>query len=453
MPIDSVHPKYKERAPQWRKCRDAFEGEDAIKAAGTLYLPKLKGQENDDYLSYKNRALFYSITSKSVSALVGMATSKEPKIEYPDSMKPYFNDSELVQFSEIYSMSLSEVLLMSRSGILVDMPETGGKPYPTVYQVEDIINWRTDETGKLTLVVLREIHEVQGDDEYEVTQELRYRELRMVDGIYVQRLYNDKGDLIAQPTPVIRGKPLEFIPFFVINPVGTGFLDHKPLMLDIANINISHYLSSADLEHGRHFTGLPTPVVIGAESSTNLYIGSTKFLIIPDKGGDAKYLEFTGQGLQSLEKAMTEKQSLLASMSARLLDNSSRGSEAADAVKLRYMSETASLTTVVNAVSTTLNNVYKLIAEIIGEDRESFSLILDTDFMETMINAPDMTALFEGYYQGLISKETLVYNLRKGKRLDPLRTDAQEIAAINRYVPPVKESATPAAKPATETNP
>lgn len=453
MPIDSVHPKYKERAPQWRKCRDAFEGEDAIKAAGTLYLPKLKGQENDDYLAYKNRALFYSITSKSVSALVGMATSKEPKIEYPDSMKTYFNDSELVQFSEVYSMSLSEVLLMSRSGILVDMPETGGKPYPTVYQVEDIINWRTDETGKLTLVVLREIHEVQGDDEYEVTQELRYRELRMVDGIYVQRLYNDKGDLIAQPTPVIRGKPLEFIPFFVVNPVGTGFLDHKPLMLDIANINISHYLSSADLEHGRHFTGLPTPVVIGAESSTNLYIGSTKFLIIPDKGGDAKYLEFTGQGLQSLEKAMTEKQSLLASMSARLLDNSSRGSEAADAVKLRYMSETASLTTVVNAMSTTLNNVYKLIAEIIGEDRESFSLILDTDFMETMIDAPDMTALFEGYYKGLISKETLVYNLRKGKRLDPLRTDAQEIAAINRYVPPVKESATPVAKPVTETNP
>jgi len=101
-------------------------------------------------------------------------------------------------------------------------------------------------------------------------------------------------------------------------------------------------------------------------------------------------------------------------------------------------------------MSTTLNNVYKLIAEIIGEDRESFSLILDTDFMETMIDAPEMTSLFEGYYKGLISKETLVYNLRKGKRLDPLRTDAQEIAAINRYVPPVKAPAAPVAKPATE---
>lgn len=438
MPIDSLHPQYKERATQWRKCRDAFEGEDAIKAAGVLYLPKLKGQDDDDYKAYKRRALFYSITAKSVSALVGMATSKDPKLEYPESMSIYFNDSEMVQFSEIYSTSLTEVLLMSRCGILVDMPSDGGKPYPTVYQTEDIINWRVNASGKLLMVILREIHEeVSSNDEYEVTQEIRYRELKLIDGIYVQRLYNSKGDIISSPQPLIRGKPLDFIPFFVVNPIGTGFSDYKPLMLDIANINISHYLSSADLEHGRHFTGLPTPVVIGADSSTALYIGSTKFLIIPDKGGDAKYLEFTGQGLQSLEKAMTEKQSLLASMSARLLDNSSRGSEAADAVKLRYMSETASLTTIVDSLSITLNNVYKLIAEIVGESRDSFALILDTDFMETLISAPDMTALFDGYYQGLISKETLVYNLRKGRRLNPMRTDEDEINAISRYTPPV----------------
>lgn len=448
MPIDSVHPKYKERAPQWRKCRDAFEGEDAIKAAGTLYLPKLKGQSDDDYKAYKNRALFYSITAKSVSALVGMATSKNPKLNYPNSMARYFNDSSMIQFSEIYSTVLAEVLLMSRCGVLVDMPVDGGPAYPVVYQTEDIINWRTDDSGKITLVVLREFVEAISDDEYEVTEVIQYRELRIIDGVYVQRLYNDKGNLISTPMPSIRGKAIDFIPFFVVNPIGTGFSDHKPLMLDIANINISHYMSSADLEHGRHFTGLPTPVVIGAESSQDLYIGSTKFLVIPDKGGDAKYLEFTGQGLQSLEKAMTEKQSLLASMSARLLDNASRGSEAADAVKLRYMSETASLTTVVNAISTTLNSVYKFIAVVTGEDESSFELILDTDFMETLIAAPEMTALFDGFFQGAISKETLVFNLRKGRRLDPMRTDAQELAAISRPAAPNPNPATPS-QPAT----
>ena len=429
MPIDSQHPKYKDRYSQWTKCRDAFEGEDAIKLAGVKYLPKLKGQTDDDYKSYKNRALFYSITSKSVSALVGMATSKAPKLEYPDSMSVYFNDSRMIQFSEVYSNVLTEVLLQSRCGVLVDMPAEGGMPYPVVYQAEDIINWRLDAQGELQLVVVRESYDEPIDD-FEVEVSHRYRELRIVDGYYIQNVYNAKGEIIESLVPTIRGVALTYIPFFVGNPFGTGFSDMKPLMLDIANINISHYLSSADLEHGRHFTGLPTPVVIGADSDKDLYIGSTKFLVIPDKGGDAKYLEFTGQGLQSLEKAMSEKQGLLASLSARLLDNSSRGSEAADAVKLRYMSETASLTTVVNAISIVLNTSYKLIAEIIGENPDDFNLTLDTDFMESQLSAPEMSSLFDGFFKGAVSKETLVYNLRKGRRLDPLRSDSQEIESI-----------------------
>ena len=440
MPIDSLHPKYIARHPQWRKCRDAFEGEDAIKAAGVLYLPKLKGQSDEDYKAYKNRALFYSITAKSISALVGMATSKEPKLKFTESMNVYFNDSQMVQFSEIYSLVLSETLLQSRCGVLVDLPADGGKPYPAVYQTEDIINWRIDEGGKLRLVVLREEFYEEIDD-YTSQSAVQYRELRLTDdGIYTQRIYDSKGEFKSEPTPTIRGLPLDHIPFYVTNPIGTGFADHKPMMLDIANINISHYLSSADLEHGRHFTGLPTPVIIGADSNTDLYIGSTKFLVIPDKGGDAKYLEFTGQGLQSLEKAMTEKQSLLASMSARLLDNSSRGSEAADAVKLRYMSETASLATVVKSISVVLNSAYKLIAEILGEDREAFDLMLDTDFMETTISAAEMTALFNGFFTGAITKETLVYNMRKGRRLDPLRSDEEELAAIDKLIAEAKEA-------------
>lgn len=438
MPIDSLHPKYVVRAAQWQKCRDAFEGGDAIKAAGEKYLPALKGQKPEDYAAYKRRALFYSITAKSISALVGMATSKAPKIQYPDSMSMYFNGSSIIQFSEVYSMVLSEDLLQSRVGVLVDMPELGqGDPVPAIYQAEDIINWRVDDTGNPELVVLREYVDAY-IDEYEVETQLQFRELRLVNGVYTQIIHNEKMEFISSIVPTIRGAALDYIPFYVVNPIGTGFTDHKPLMTDIADINISHYMSSADLEHGRHFTGLPTPIIIGATSDTDLYIGSTKFIVIPEKGGDAKYLEFTGQGLQSLEKAMAEKQSLLASLSARLLDNSSRGSEAADAVKLRYMSETASLTTVVNAVSTILNSVYKLIAKIKGEDESSFSLVLDTDFMESTMSAPEMQALFDGFFKGAISKETLVFNMRKGRRLDPLRSDKDELSSINPIIPETK---------------
>lgn len=447
MPIDFEHPKYVARSKQWRKCRDAYEGEDAIKAAGTLYLPKLKGQSDEDYGLYKRRALFYSITSKSVSALVGMATSRQPKLTYPESMTKYFKDSKTIQFSEIFSTALCEVLIQSRAGLLVDFPQDGGDPYPVVYVAEDIINWRVNEQGDPILVVLKEVYDRE-IDEYQTETSIRYRELRIDEqGNYVQILHetpnasslrsvsgttvdvSPSSYVSTSIVPTLRGKPLTAIPFVAVNPFGIGFGDYKPMMLDIANINISHYLSSADLEHGRHFTGLPTPVIIGGSAESDLFIGSTKFLVIPEKGGDAKYLEFTGQGLQSLEKAMSEKHGQLASLSARLLDNSSRGSEAAEAVKLRYSSETASLTTVVNSLSIALNLVYGLIAEFLDEGG-SCSIVLDTDFMEAQMSAADMNSLFDGYLGGAISKETLVYNLRRGQRLDPNRSNDDELRSI-----------------------
>lgn len=441
-----VHPKYAERIGQWIKCRDAFEGEDQIKSKGMTYLPKLTGQTDDEYQAYKRRALFYSITGKSLSALVGMSLSADQRIEYPDRMSKYFDGSDTLQFTEFLATLLQEVMLQSRVGVLIEAPETNGDPYVVTYIAEDIVDW-TETPNGIEFVRLREIVESR-DSTGTVVQIEQFRELSLdSNGYYQQRIIS--VDSTVDITPVFSGYKLRYIPFYVVNPIGMGFKDVKPMMLDIANINISHYMSSADLEHGRHFTGLPTPVILGGEVNGDLHIGSTKFLVIPTKGSDAKYLEFTGQGLQSLEKAMSEKQGLLASMSARLLDNSSRGSEAAEAVKLRYSSETASLKTVVEAVNKCVNTVYKKVAEMIRESPNDVSIVLGTDFMESYLSPAEMKALFDGYFGGAVSVETLVYNMRKGRRLDPLTPDSKIVDDLEKMAESLtKSNLNPAGNPA-----
>lgn len=424
----SNHPKYTYRLNQWVKCRDAYEGEDRIKSKGEKYLPRLSGQSDEDYKRYLYRALFYSITSKSLSALTGMALTADRKLEYPERMERYFKGHGPNRFNEVLSMAIGEVLLQGRIGMLIDSPSTGD-PYVAVYKAEDIINWRTNDQGEPTFVMLKEEYENDLGDGYSFDLEIRYIELRLDNGVYKQTIY-ESGEQGKTITPTFSGNTLNYIPFVVAHPQGVGFVDCKPPMLDIANINISHYLSSADLEHGRHFTGLPTPVVTGCEINTPLHIGSTRFIVLPDKGSTANYLEFTGQGLQSLEKAMAEKQSLLASMSARLMDNNSRGSEAAEAVKLRYSSETASLRSVVEAVNMALQYVYSNIATMIRENGSDVSIILGTEFMETYMSPTEMTALFDGYINGAIGIETLVFNLRKGRRLNPLTDDEKIISEL-----------------------
>lgn len=430
MPITTTHPHYKEHEDDWIDCRQAYEGERAVKAAGVRHLPKLTGQTEEEYLAYKKRALFYSITSKTLSALVGMALDERPALEYPEKLARYFEDNSGTQFYELFGTTVQELLLMGRFGALIDRPVGGGDPFVVMYPTECITNWRRDDNGDLQMVVLREtVLEENADDEYDHISRTQYRKLELVNGelqITVHRTAPN-SDIFqpSLPTTITNtGLVMKSIPFICVTPNGLEITPAKPPMLDIVNVNLSHYRTSADLEHGRHFTGLPTPWITGAEAAT-MHIGSTKAWVIPNHQARVGFLEFTGQGLLSLEKALNEKQSQLASMSARLIDNSSKGSEAAETVRLRYMSETASLKTIVRATQAFLSKIYNTIAEM--ESAPKVTIGLNMDFLDAKLTAQEVKAWSEAYLSGSISKEIFVYNLKKGRALPPPGEDMGEI--------------------------
>lgn len=431
MPVNSQHPDYVRLSPKWQRCRDAYDGQDAIKARGTAYLPRLTKQSMQDYLAYKERALFFAITRKTVSALVGMTMLRSPIISMPSSMEKYYKEDQGVQFYETLAATVSENLLMGRIGLLVDRDIDGGDPKIVRYNAESIINWEVDSKGAPILVVLREKILVDGADEYQKREEDQYRELRLTDGVYTQQIYGkDLKPSGPRIVPSNSGNTMTYIPFFVVTPYGISFETDTPPMLDLVDINISHYRTSADLEHGRHFTALPTPVVSGGDTASELRVGSQTAWILPDPSARAMYLEFTGQGLQSLEKALTEKQGQLASMSARMIDNSRRGSEAPDTVKLRYASETASLTMIVRATEAALIKCYQTVAEMMDEDTSSVSITLNKELMDVRMTGAELLSMVKSYIEGGMSAETLVFNMRRGDMLSIDRSDDEEIAAL-----------------------
>lgn len=463
MPVSTKHTSFLTAEPDWKRCRDVYEGQRAVKKAGTAYLPRLTEQTDEEYSAYKERALFYSITSKSVGALVGMAMIRPPTLKYPQLMKPYFVENSGVEFYEAFGSTLQEILLMGRYGILVDRQVTNGRPQLHGYRAESIINWKVNRDGMPYLVVLQEnTPDESTSDEFTVGVKTQFRVLRLVsrdqvlnnamlmkdllvdttalpivnqagsDMIYTVSIYDEKEQFVSTVVPSNNGRPMNVIPFYVGGPTGIGFGVAKSPMLDIADINISHYRTSADLEHGRHFTGLPTAVVSGIEAGTKLKIGSTTAWVLPDKDANAKYLEFTGAGLGSLENAMKEKQGQMASLSSRLLDNSANGSEAADAIRLRYMSESASLSSITRTTEAVLNLCYKAVAAMEGLNPEEVSINLEKEFHNTRMSAADQAKMTESYLSGGMSVESYVFNMRRGDLLPTNRTDEQEIEDLNK---------------------
>ena len=427
MPITSTHPEYNHFVRDWQDCRTAYEGQRAVKDAGVRYLPRLRGQSPADYDAYKGRALFYSITSKTLSALTGMAMDQVPVIDHPSEMDYIFKDHSGMGFYKVFGPTILEVLLTGRFGAFVDRPANGGKPYITLYRTEDIINWEVSDDDVLQMVVLRERYvDRSSSDMFTQQIKVRYRHLYLEDGIVKVQVHesgnsvglNNVYDQVGRPMSIVNtGVPMTEIPFFCVTANGIGLDPCKSPVQDIVDINFSHYRSSADLEHGRHFTGLPTPWITGAESQAAMHIGSTKAWVIPDAGAKVGFLEFTGLGLQSLEKALAEKQAQLASLSARLIDNSSRGSEAEGTVRMRYASETSSLRQVVRSVEAFLNLVFNCVAKM--EGYEAVKVQLPTDFLGGRMTAAELKAWTDAYLGGAIPKEVFIHALRAGKSLPP----------------------------------
>jgi hypothetical protein len=57
MAVGGTHRDYDASVPQW--ARDVLSGEDAVKAAGDKYLPRLDSQSEEDYSAYTARASFF----------------------------------------------------------------------------------------------------------------------------------------------------------------------------------------------------------------------------------------------------------------------------------------------------------------------------------------------------------------------------------------------------------
>lgn len=433
MPVSSTHPLYDVRIGQYNKIRDFYYGEDVVKSRTELYLKKLKAQDRHDYDDYKRRALFFSIISKTVSAMIGLSTAKPASFEGSGPVLEYMRDNERMNLSELKKRLLLEMCLMTRCGLLVDRdPEQGPNDWPhvTIYSAEDIINW-SDDLGKEFIVLRETSFEPEQDDQFDLVEVTRYRVLtyEYINGekYYIQQVYDAKDELIETVRPDNRGERLTYIPFVPMSHLGLSFKDSKPAMLDVANINHSHYMTGADLENGRHFVGLPTPVILNADSDKPLYLGSTELLVIPGRNADAKFLEFTGQGLKALEVALADKERQMVSLSAKALQESPNGSESSEAISLRFNAESASLRDIVDVVEQAINTVFLYVADF--QNEEPCKILFDKRFVSYKLNPTDAAAWFDLYQKGAIDIDALVQIYMAGE-VYPDGTSAKEAARL-----------------------
>lgn len=474
MPTNSTHLDYDANLNAWLRARDVFAGEDAVKAAGERYLPKLDSQTPDEYVAYKARASFFNATARTVDGFVGLIFRREPTVKLPErvsgvagALRVFAEDVDLLGTS-LYTFSkniVSEVLTVGRAGTLVDWEGEGEqRGYVVRYAAEQILNWRVSRVNGRNLVTLVVLHEVladEGQDDFEIKEVEQLRVLRLVEArpanngkgaqgparpaeqryiveIWRKQQPKDKRKKpewmkVETRIPLRLGRPLSMIPFVFHGPRHSlPEVDKLPLA-DIIAVNLDHYRLNADYKHGLHFTALPTAWVSGFDKAANLRIGSSTAWVTETPGATAGFLEFTGQGLTTFERAMDRDERLMAILGSRMLEEQKRVGETAEAIELRQSGENSVLMTLALSVSDSVSQVLRWIywwnsteesPETVSEDL--VLLQLNTDFSAKGLSSEELTAIVAAWQAGAISRETMFDVFRRGEVLPAGRTDEEE---------------------------
>lgn len=426
MPIDSKHKLYDDRYDEWKKCRDVIEGDKRVKQK-EKYIPKLSGQDDKEYFAYINRVNFLNATNRTVDALTGLVFKKDIQKDTP------FTDEQLDSITNnkqsIYELAenvVDEVIQVGRCGLLVDATsanietKTNGIGYITMYRTEDIINWRY-KNNKLVLVVLRECELVDTSDEFVQELKTNYRVLDIKDGFYRQRLFRENQDKQAifdgnEIFPTIKGQKMREIPFVCIGVKNLGLDPEKSPILDLAETNITHCKFDIDRGHALHFVGLPTPYVIGHQTTENesINMGSSTMITIPNPAASLGFLELKGDGVGALTDYILELVDRMAFLGAKLLKDDKNVGETAEAMELKQNSEKAILTSIAKNVSLGIKYALQYLADFQGLPYQNIKFDLNTDYGLDKLSADERKQLMSEWQGGAITYETYFKNMQKG---------------------------------------
>ena len=465
-----LHNDYIRNRDDWTKCRDAIAGETRVKAKTSAYLPPLPSHTRDPnrYRAYLKRATFYNTTHRTLEGLIGSIFRKSPIInDITEALAALLHLHDISQdgesLLEMSNQMVTEVLSVGRVGVLLDRPSasapvpqpdeshphyaswtpsnTEDYPYAVIYKAENILNWRSIKVGRkrvLQQVVLREVVPDPTSIGHEDKEQIRVLELDSA-GFYFQYLLSDAGqmDPATMVYPNNQGRPLKYIPFIFINPKTLNPEVEKPPLLDIVQMNFSHYRSYAALEHGRAYTAFPqfyvafnddtnsiTPINYdnpnqeagneGANADGAYRVDSDAVWEI--EGGRPGILEYQGSGLNSLENALEKKEGQIQALGARLITPlKGLPAQSATVYELQSLGDAAILLQIANQVAKACNMIIRWMADweqvLLPVPSPEFSFT--ASFTDTKITARELRAILALFKEHALPKDALYHTLRE----------------------------------------
>lgn len=465
-----THPEYRQRFAQWTKIRDCIEGEDAVKSRMETYLPRRARQNDESYKADLARASFFNATGRTQQSLLSSIFRRPGVVRLPTAMSTESVTRDGMSVKKVSRWLAEQVIAVTRAGAFVDLPAEESQvpqPHLCLYHAEHILSWH-EEKGVLKMVLLAERirDSATTTNMFNIQNKWQCRMLALDEyGEYYQLVGSPQffTNMTSPPVagrvyPEVYGRRIDSIPFRFFGAIKNSSEVEKPLILDIADLNIKHYIASANLERSRAFVGSPVYTTFTSGNSGDddeALVVSPEVVWEFEANDKAEILEFKGSALSSLENGMEEKEEQMRVMGARLVSqrkNAAARSAGADSEATN--SDDATLLDVVESVSEGVTWLLKIMARWTRNPEKDVMVVLNKHFNAPNIGARELRAIDACLNRSLRPKDIFQLLQEAGLISDDENEDeyiswieklkAEQEAATRAKL---AQSVTPAAKP------
>ncbi len=398
----------------WILIEDLLQGTYGMRKRHRRYLPQEPRELDESYDNRLARSVCPPYYQRLERMLAGMLTRKPVRLDdTADAIREQLFDVDL-QGNDLNVWTYESARKMVRYGhvgVLVDAPADGGRPYWVTYTPRQILGWRSEQKeGRQQLTQLRLLEStIVPDGEF---GEKAIEQVRVLTpGAYQIHQRKDDGDfqVVDEGTT-----SLSEIPFSVAYSNWHGFLESRPPLEDIAELNLKAYQIQSDLDNQLHISAVPMLAFYGFPSSAEeVSAGPGEAIAFPAEGR-AEYIEPGGTSYEYQFKRLEQLAMQINELGLSAVLGQKLSAETAEAKRIDRSQGDSTMMVIAQNMQDMIDNCLQFHAQYLGNATAAGSSYVNRDFLGARLEPADIASLLQLYTAGTITQETLLRELAEG---------------------------------------
>ena len=426
----------------WEPIRACLEGTAYLRANAARYLPQQPMELDDSWRGRVSRSVFSPYFGRVVRTAVGLILRKPIHLDGDDFWTDEFAldvDRQGTGLDEFIRNQLFQSVAYGHSSWLVDFPEGKGiktlldqqqaqlRPYFVPIDPAAVIGWRQDArvaAGKLQQVRIREVASVpKGKFGSEFKQRVRVME---PDHWEVWERQDD-GPVTwikIEEGPIALGE----VPMVTTYAGKVATLYSKPPMVEVAQLNLTHYQRHADLIQALHVAAQPILVLKGWDDQTDPVGLSVNNALSMAPESDAFYVEPASSAFDAQRAELEALIEEMKTLGLAVLTSQKNAAESGLSKSLDRLDSNSMLSVISKDLEQTLQQAMDMAGHYMGI--EPPTVTIDRDYSVETLDGNGITAINTIFQSGLIDQQTALELLKRGEIL-PDEVDVEEVLAAS----------------------